>query len=208
VLKTRIPATIEEASRTLAGLDRLVTATEWERAAIVYAFTDPVVGNQVRRTAGLSIEQFARLGIVGLKSPNSVRLYRTRWQAAINEGAAVPVRPGDDVELPDISWMWVRTLADRKQLPPTRAAWRLPRKNRSTHDVASRGNTWDRLMMSAGREIRAALDKRRAGTWVPSPEIEALMTSLAYELATREHTEVSTKTFDDIEEYLRKEAVK
>lgn len=34
-----IPETIEQATESLTGLERLLTAKQWERAAIVYAFT-------------------------------------------------------------------------------------------------------------------------------------------------------------------------
>ena len=39
MVQVHIPATIEEAKANLDGLGKLLTAKEWERAAIVYAFS-------------------------------------------------------------------------------------------------------------------------------------------------------------------------
>lgn len=95
-----IPATIEEAQRELVNLDGLITARSWQRAAIVYAFTEKRGSgshNKVQnlKSEVLSAEQFAGLGINGLASPQTVRAYHGHWQYAIDQGKAQPVEPGD-----------------------------------------------------------------------------------------------------------------
>lgn len=103
----QIPQTIEEARANLNGLGALLTAKQWERAAIVYAFTaDDVKANQYARstsTTGMTPREFAKLGIVGLQSDASVRDYRKAWQSAMEDGAA-EAKPGEAVELPSLPW--------------------------------------------------------------------------------------------------------
>jgi hypothetical protein len=94
-----------ELRQRLAGLGRLLTARKWERAAIVFAFTD--VGGP-RNTPNhrpppprLNIRNFAGQGYTGLTTPKAVSRYREAWVTAIAHGWAVPVGPGDEVTLPD-----------------------------------------------------------------------------------------------------------
>lgn len=100
----RIPTEYELADR-LSGVDRLLTARKWERAAIVFAFTD--VGgprntpNHTPPPPKLNIRQFAAQGYAGLTTPKAVNRYRDAWVTAIGNGWAVPVEPGDEVELPE-----------------------------------------------------------------------------------------------------------
>lgn len=101
-----LPKTIGKAKQVLAGLDGLVTAKEWERAAIVWAFTEkgrPGPGDRAG-TGAISIREFSRLGVAGLRREETVRLYRKAWQYAIDHKSAEDVRPGDSVVLPDIPW--------------------------------------------------------------------------------------------------------
>jgi len=100
-----IPATGAELRGRLDPIDRLLTARRWERAAVVFAFTD--VGGP-RNTPShrppapkLNIRNFAGLGISGLTTPKAVSRYREAWITAIANGWAVPVEPGQEVELPD-----------------------------------------------------------------------------------------------------------
>lgn len=108
--KVTIPASIEEATERLEGLGALLTATGWERAAIVYAFTTledsdggDAATRATRNTARglLSCNEFAALGIHGLKSGNSVRLHHQRWA---EHGRAKTVKPGQTVTLPTVEW--------------------------------------------------------------------------------------------------------
>jgi hypothetical protein len=93
-----------------------LTAKEWERSVIVFAFTyEGKPGPQIaRHSVRSTIRDFAQLGIGGLRAQDTVRRYRNSWQNAINEGLAVEAAPGDRVELPSASWA---ELADRD---PTR----------------------------------------------------------------------------------------
>jgi hypothetical protein len=97
-----------ELSERLTGLERLITAKRWERAAIVYAFT-----TNVRRRTDLHPEvgfpvtmgRFAQLGFTGLTSKDTVARYRAAWQLAIDEGHASPTVPGQtDVALPELDY--------------------------------------------------------------------------------------------------------
>lgn len=112
-----IPASLAEARTLLAGLDGLITAKEWERAAIVYAFTEPQQGRRTSSgiTGSLTIIEFAALGIAGLRSDQTVRRHRQAWQQAIDAGRAEDVFPGNVVALPDLPWgeVYVTERAER-----------------------------------------------------------------------------------------------
>ena len=102
-----IPTTIDKAGERLVALDSLATATGWERAAIVYAFTKDT--SQGKRSDLVSSEQvttrqFAALKIKGLASHNTVDFYRECWKDAIAKGEVTEVKPGERVELPDKEW--------------------------------------------------------------------------------------------------------
>ncbi|MBA2633833.1 MAG: hypothetical protein H0U86_12690, partial [Chloroflexi bacterium] len=60
----QIPASLDEAVSNLNGLAALLTAKQWERAAIVFAFTtDEANGRGNRGTStALSARAFAELG--------------------------------------------------------------------------------------------------------------------------------------------------
>lgn len=102
-----IPTAAELAGR-LGGLDRLLTARSWERAAIVWAFTTADGGRPAKLTDNrqfpCSITEFVKLNFKGLTNRETVSLYRQRWQEAIDSGDACSVTPGDEVELPDLTW--------------------------------------------------------------------------------------------------------
>jgi DNA N-6-adenine-methyltransferase (Dam) len=107
----QIPATAEEAADSLNGVARLVLAKDWERAAIVYAFTrrgEPGEGGPGREqpdnSVTLPISAFAALGIAGLNSHVTVRRYRRAWEYAMEEGAAEEALPGGRVDLPNLAW--------------------------------------------------------------------------------------------------------
>jgi len=102
-----IPATVEEAVTTLNGLEALLTAKEWQRAAIVAAFIKP----GIRKATGrfLTTTQFRNLGITGLRTTDTVALYAQRWLDA-HDG--IHPEPGAQVALPDIEWPKTRTGTD------------------------------------------------------------------------------------------------
>jgi hypothetical protein len=97
-----IPTTIKSASGALNGIDGLLTAKQWERAAIVYAFTDEVRGRKSGHQ--VSCRDFAKLGIRGLTRHDVVAEYRRIWSNAIASGDAPHIEPGDRVVLPTIKW--------------------------------------------------------------------------------------------------------
>lgn len=81
-----IPPSIEAAVDVLVGVEALLRAKEWERAAIVAAFVSPDNGHGGREETGssahlLSARAFAQLGIAGLKSHHTVGEYAERWLA-------------------------------------------------------------------------------------------------------------------------------
>lgn len=103
----QIPNTINEAVDQLAGLDRLVTATEWERAAIVWAFTspgNPLSGTKRVDTDPVSFATFSGYGIHGLKRRDTVQTYWEAWQKAIDDGKAKAVKPGGQFSIPKMDW--------------------------------------------------------------------------------------------------------
>jgi hypothetical protein len=96
----QIPNTIKQAEKALTGLDRLSIATEWERAAIVWAFTyegKPGQGGPGRsnapHSARCSIRQFAALKLPGLKSHSTIEGYRIAWKRAMTKAGAMDVGP-------------------------------------------------------------------------------------------------------------------
>ena len=103
--KVVIPTTIAAATEALAGIESLLRAKGWERAAIVYAFTEAEVGSNqhsgaAREVVRLPVREFARLGITGLSTQDTVRRYRSLWA----EYGDPDIGPGDTVTLPDLGF--------------------------------------------------------------------------------------------------------
>jgi hypothetical protein len=104
-----IPPNPDKADALLGELGEMATATDWKRAAIVYARTrQGMPGRPSQELADnshfLSFREFAKLGIHGLTHHSSVSLYRSIWQRAVDTGIAEPVSLGDTVTLPDLDW--------------------------------------------------------------------------------------------------------
>lgn len=98
-MKVTIPATIAEAQNGLNALGRIITARQWERAAIVAAYVQPDYGHggrsETRTSASLeSAVAFAARGIVGLRSDHTVARYVNAWLAERPRP-----QPGDVVNL-------------------------------------------------------------------------------------------------------------
>lgn len=94
-----IPKTFAAAKKRLTGLGALLTATEWERAAIVAAFTEPRAGQGTNVPTGTKVHSpttFAQLGIHGLSDRRTVQHYRAAW--VDRYGSVVP---GQTVALPN-----------------------------------------------------------------------------------------------------------
>lgn len=95
----RLPGLRTQVGLDLKGLGELVTASEWKRAAIVWAFTHeakPGPGKKDRSNS-LPISDFARTGI--MSKPTIIK-YRKAWKLAIDNGFATDVKPGDLIDLP------------------------------------------------------------------------------------------------------------
>lgn len=104
MMKITVPASIDEAQDRLGSLGKLLTATEWEKAAIVASFveepgqgarTDLATSSQV-----MSPHQFATLGIVGLKSKDTVRRYVNAWMDQVGTAP----KPGHEIDLPNVEF--------------------------------------------------------------------------------------------------------
>jgi hypothetical protein len=82
--RVTIPSTVDDAVDQLGGLHRLIQAREWERAAIVFAFTRDGAINQHdvpgKNTQHLlTFNEFAALRISGLTTHNTVGRYHRAW---------------------------------------------------------------------------------------------------------------------------------
>jgi len=114
-----IPATIEEAVSSLGALGKLLTATRWERSAIVFAFTREGTSGeggpgrkQDAASRALLPGEFAKLGVTGLKDPMGIRRYRKMWMKG---GTDQDLAPGSSYTLPEDpdGELW-RTLLEEK----------------------------------------------------------------------------------------------
>jgi hypothetical protein len=99
--KFTIPDTIE-------GVAGLLTARGWERAAIVWAYVHSSE-NQAHVKTDMrgklyTPESFAALGLSGLRSKNTVQAYWQAWQDAMKKRKAKAVKPGDTIEVPDLTF--------------------------------------------------------------------------------------------------------
>jgi len=102
--QVKMPASLDEAVGALGGIDRLLQAQEWERAAIVATFVRlPGSGAHNHQKADnrfLSPNEFAALGINGLRNHETVRMYVRRWV----ELAGQHPQPGEKILLPNEKW--------------------------------------------------------------------------------------------------------
>jgi hypothetical protein len=118
--KIKIPATVEEAVSELSGIDALLTAKGWERAAIVAAFVRLGQSGDNRFTVGAntgpyeSPKSFAALGIAGLKSKDTVQSYVQRWLEA---SQGVYPEPGANVTLPLVEYPASKSAAASTNTP-------------------------------------------------------------------------------------------
>jgi hypothetical protein len=105
----RVPGDREALKAQLGALGELATATEWARAAIVWAWVKPGEQGDNRFTVEVNSDhynarQFARLGFAGLSSHATVMRYHEAWEWAMSKGKAKPTKPGESFMLPSDSW--------------------------------------------------------------------------------------------------------
>lgn len=78
-----IPSTVEGALTELTETGQLLTATEWERAAIVAALVGPATGSgrkpEKPENGFLTLKDLAAKGIIGLRKTDTIANYRDRW---------------------------------------------------------------------------------------------------------------------------------
>jgi hypothetical protein len=101
----QVPETWADAERALGDIDGLLTAHQWDRAAIVYAFThEGKAGNpNLTKTRQIgTITEFANRGLKGLSTRDTVRAYRKAWKIAIEKVGAPNLSPGDRYTAPDL----------------------------------------------------------------------------------------------------------
>lgn len=176
--KIKIPASVELASDRLVTLEGLATATGWERAAIVYAFTyDAKRGGGANRNAqngALTVAAFAALKIKGLMGRNTVDSYREAWKHAIEQGAATAIVPGDTVVLPDLDWPVGRTGTDGYD--STAGAKKTIEKIIAKHGTEILDDAIDQVAEEAPEVIAAQVAKPRvADATISNPKARSSM---------------------------------
>ncbi len=136
----RLPKTIDQAVERLTGIESLLTATDWERAAIVFVFTD--ISNSrahLHASSSMSVTEFARLGIAGLKSKDTVRRYHEAW---VKYGDT-SIQPGDQVELPTDTFPESPDSNYGKRVSPAKAhklvsEWSTPAVEAAADEISNR----------------------------------------------------------------------
>ncbi|WP_433610913.1 hypothetical protein [Prescottella agglutinans] len=78
----------------------LAVAKQWQRAAIVWTYTSP-------SGAGMTVQEFADLGVVRLTSEQFVVKYRDTWQSVVDRGLSAALTFGD--RIPDVPLDWKHT---------------------------------------------------------------------------------------------------
>lgn len=94
----KIPGDIQHATDSLNSIGMLITASEWQRSAIVRAFVTKGNGRprKTEEKSSVSIDGFVRLGVVGLTTKDTVRRYYDAWELT---GLPDPV-PGESIAIP------------------------------------------------------------------------------------------------------------
>lgn len=115
-----IPRSREDMVSRLTGIQRLLTATQWEKAAILAAFVELSEHGGDRKSIKMqkhldrmSTEEFASLGVAGLRHKNTVRRYVRRWIATTRP---IP-KPGEQVDLDGLP-EWETEVVEAQQPEP------------------------------------------------------------------------------------------
>lgn len=151
----------EELQDRLTGVDRLLTAKKWERAAIVFAYTG--IGGPRNSPQPLppklNIRQFAAQGFAGLTTNKAVERYRAAWVSAIDNGWAPPVEPGQTIELPNQPFpAWPYGASDELPDQPS-SAWPYGASDGDGEPEAEREDAAPRVAAEHGRQ-RRSLEQR------------------------------------------------
>lgn len=87
--KVTIPKQVRDAAGRIAELDALIVAKQWEKAALIAAYTAPgqLSHRELADAAGISTE--------------TIKTYRRIW---IDGGGDINIRPGSTVTLPTKPW--------------------------------------------------------------------------------------------------------
>lgn len=177
----RIPHAEELADR-LSGVNRLLVARGWERAAIVFAFTEvgEIGAGRWRKPEPpkMHIREFAAQGYAGLTTNKAVSRYRDAWLSAIGNGWAVPVEPGQEVTLPDVEFpTWPYGDSDREG---TVTITEQDEDEPTNIDNYREGRSYNRRSME--ERVLASLDSAVKGIATLAENVDTLDESMRQEL--------------------------
>jgi hypothetical protein len=161
-MKITMPGTVEEAVEHLGALGKLISATKWERAAIIAMLVGPPTGRTGRPSADKSLDlatfpytpqTLADVGIHGLRSRATVEHHRNQWC----NNRPVP-QPGEEVDLDELGeWTGTTTVQKREEraAPPTPEAITAAMKS-------------DPKAMKAAREVVVQAEEEKAKALIRS----------------------------------------
>ena len=171
----RLPKTIDKAVERLTGVESLLTATEWERAAIVYTFTyvEKTQGGDrrsfKRNTEFETPTVFAERGIAGLKSDNTVRRYHEAWA----KHGDTDIQPDDQVELPTKTFPVSPDSNYGKRVSPAKAhklvaEWSAPAVEAAADEISNRlDELSDEIVEQLAQNVHAEQTKRHPRVFQP-----------------------------------------
>ena len=168
----RLPKTIDQAVERLTGVESLLTATEWERAAIVYTFTEDSQGERTDLSLNserLSFKAFAEKEIVGLKGINTVARYHKAWI----ERGDTSIQPGDKVDLPTVKFPGSPDTNYGKRVSPAKAhemvsEWSAPAVEAAADEISNRlDELSDETVEQLAQNVHAEQTKRHPRVFQP-----------------------------------------
>ena len=159
-----LPETIDQAIIQLTGVESLLTATEWERAAIVFTFTELAEGKgkNLNASSSISVVDFAAKGIAGLKSKDTVRRYHELWA----EHGDTSIQPGDQAELPTVTFPTSPDSNYGKRVSPAKAhklvsEWSTPAVEAAADEISNRlDELSDETVEQLAQNVHAEQTKR------------------------------------------------
>ncbi len=136
ILTFQIPSNPADADSLAGDLGELVRSSEWKRAALIHARVQVSGhgGDRSKITSDLATPSaYAKLGIVGLRSPTTIRAYWQAWQNAVDDGIVQPAILGKEIHLPRVEW--------NEYYPPKKNAVTTPEPIEPPHDIDAVGCT-------------------------------------------------------------------